>query len=196
MLDIVSFCNIYIESQLVQLTFCNPSFTFFWTIPPNQPNPFVNAANGSFWNSSAPGMTPAPSLRCDGQGSLPNPPNLPPCEGGRSSGRFAFSAPIRAKKASFCAFLPMDMVPNDGPEDELLAVFIIAAPDAGECVRPGNDGVLLLLPGPIAAAATVLLVCGCEVAAAAAFFSSPGTYSRPSPLAVKRAFHSSPTSPS
>lgn len=47
-------------------------------------------------------------------GSLPKPAYLPPCDGGKSAGRFTFSPPFRAKNASFCSFrLSPALIPGD-----------------------------------------------------------------------------------
>ena len=120
---------------MIQYTFCavgciHPSLTVlapFPTVVVNHPNPFVNAATGSFWNSSTPGNAPpfcAPPPV--GGGSLPNPAYFPPCEGGKSAGLDEFSLPFFAKNDSFASFL--ERPPRDAVGDAVLAGVLLPNP--------------------------------------------------------------------
>lgn len=152
----------------------HPSFTVFAPLPTvvvNQPNPFVSAATGSFWNSPTPGKTaPSPPIasalpvlgaEAEGAGSLPKPAYLPPWDGGKPVGRFAFSPPMRAKKASFCSF---------------------RLDDGGSAPTPGED---VHIEDAFAAGMPAVRFGG---------LGTPAN-SLPSTLQAKRSFHSSPTSP-
>lgn len=100
-------------------------------------------------------------------GWLPNPPYLPPCEGGRSSDRFAFAAPSPAKYLSSTFTFPLEGLVFRAPR--------------GVCDRELEE-----LWFEIDVAAVVDFEAGAL---------GTGTYSRFSTLAVRRSLYSSPTSP-
>lgn len=139
------------------------------TVDENQPKPLVSAASGSFCRSSSLGK---PSSFF-GMGVLPKPAYLPPSLGGRSSGRAALAAPRLSKYLASTLALPP--APPPGLCDRLAPAVPLSGVDDLEPTPP-----------PLAAEAEV---------GAGVVLRSPGTYSRPSTLALSRSFHSSPTPP-
>jgi len=155
----------WIKSSLIPLA-------VFVTVDVNHPNPFVNAATGSFCSSPKSGIPPLPPVFV-GMAVFPNPLYFPPWLGGRSLGRDAFSSPSRAKYLSSTFAL----VPSWCGLSVLLVPFN-GVPDLLICREPLVDGFV------------VALAVGWGV-----LRRSPGTYSLFSTFALSLSFHSSPTSP-
>jgi hypothetical protein len=140
-------------------------FAVFPTVVVNQPNPFVNAATGSFCRSSKPGNFASAGLSI---GALPKPAYFPPWLGGRSAGLLALAAPSPAKYLSSTLAFPV--VVEAGGRRE------------GEEVRPSGVWERLFVEEV-----------GKDIEVEGGF--EPGTYSFPSTLADRRSLYSSPTSP-
>lgn len=100
---------------------------------PKKPHPLLSALIGSSRRSSIPGkfrllsgFAPPPLEEpAPGPGPPPpKPPYLPPCDGGKCSGRESFAAPMRAKKSSFWVRLGRppaaagEPVRDDGPAED------------------------------------------------------------------------------
>lgn len=137
------------------------------TVVENHPNPLVSAAIGSFCRSSSLG-SPSSFL---GMGVLPNPAYLPPSLGARPSGLAALAAPRLSKYLASTLALPA------GLPEGLSDLGALAVPLRGVLEREPPAAELF------------------DVAGAGVDFLSPGTYSRPSTLALSLSFHSSPTPP-